>query len=331
MSRPGWFSRSWPWLRRILTIGFFGLVAWLIVSQARSIDWTEVGGALRSYSVTTLLAAVALAMSSHLVYSTYDLLGRAWTGHRLPARQVMPITFVSYAFNLNFGSLIGGFAFRYRLYSRYGLESETVTRVLTMSMVSNWLGYLLLAGAVAALGIVEPPSEWKIGALGIRISGFVMIALALAYLAVCAFARRRDWTLRNHHFTLPPFRLAVLQFVVSCANWLLMASVLYVLFQQKLPYPVVLGALLTAAVAGAVAHVPAGLGVIEAVFIGLLSGYLPTTQILAALLAYRAVYYLLPLVLALAVYVALEMRGRKSDALMQQGRHTCAQYRAESD
>jgi uncharacterized membrane protein YbhN (UPF0104 family) len=319
MSRPGWFSRWWPWLRRILTFGFFGLVAWLLVSQARSIDWADVAGALRSYSFVTLLAAVGIAMSSHLVYSSYDLLGRAWTGHGLPARQVMPITFVSYAFNLNFGSLIGGFAFRYRLYSRYGLESETVTRVLTMSMVSNWLGYLLLAGVVAALGTIEPPPAWKIGALGIRIGGFVMIALALAYLAICAFSRRREWTLRNHQFTLPPFRLSVLQFVVSCTNWMLMASVLYVLFQQKLPYLMVLGALLTAAVAGAVAHVPAGLGVIEAVFIGLLSGYMPNTQILAALLAYRAVYYLLPLVLALAVYAGLEMRGRKSDGLMQQG------------
>jgi uncharacterized membrane protein YbhN (UPF0104 family) len=316
MSRPAWLARWWPRLRRILAWGFFALVAWLIVSHARSIEWAEVTGALRSYTAGTLAAAVGLSAASHLVYSTYDLLGRYWTGHGLPLRQVMPITFVSYAFNLNLGSLIGGFAFRYRLYSRFGLDSEIVTRVLTMSILSNWLGYLLLAGSLAAAGAIAVPAEWGIGNQGLRLAGAVMLALAAAYLGMCAFARRREWSLRGHEFSLPPLRLAVLQFLVSSANWLLIASILYVLFQQKLPYPVVLGAFLAAAVAGAAMHIPAGLGVLEAVFIALLSGTLPSTQILAALLAYRAVYYLLPLAVALAIYLVLEMRGRRAEAAL---------------
>lgn len=41
----GW-RRAWPWARRTLVWGFFGLVAWLLVNQARSIDWHEVGDAI---------------------------------------------------------------------------------------------------------------------------------------------------------------------------------------------------------------------------------------------------------------------------------------------
>ena len=52
--------------------------------------------------------------------------------------------------------------------------------------------------------------------------------------------------------------------------------------------------------------------VLEAVFIALLEGDLPRTRILAALLAYRAIYYLAPLLVAAAVYVGLELRARRT-------------------
>ena len=39
----------------------------------------------------------------------------------------MTVTFVSYVFNLNLGSLVGGVAFRYRLYSRLGNHAHVHT------------------------------------------------------------------------------------------------------------------------------------------------------------------------------------------------------------
>jgi hypothetical protein len=49
--------------------------------------------------------------------------------------------------------------------------------------------------------------------------------------------------------------------------------------------------------------------VLEAVFVALLGQQVPTAHLLAALLAYRALYYLAPLLLASTLYFALEMRG----------------------
>ena len=103
---------------------------------------------MRRYPPWTLALALGLATLSHGLYSTYDLIGRHQTGHRVPAREVIGVGLVSYAFNLNLGSLIGGVAFRYRLYSRLGLDAPTITRVLGLSLLTNWLGYLFVAGVV---------------------------------------------------------------------------------------------------------------------------------------------------------------------------------------
>src|SRR5439155_9358768 len=83
-----------------LALSFMALVLALLAWQASKVQWTAVLAALRDYAPATLALAAVLAAASHLLYSGYDLLGRAWIGHRLPLHRVMLVTFVSYAFNL---------------------------------------------------------------------------------------------------------------------------------------------------------------------------------------------------------------------------------------
>lgn len=303
--------RWWPWTRRLLTLLFFSIVAYLLYTQARSVEWDKVFETMRRRPVGGLWVAALLAALSYLVYSCFDLLGRHLTGHSLAVRQVLTITFVSYAFNLNLGALVGGFAFRYRLYSKHGLDATDTTRVLFMSMLTNWLGYLLLAGLVFWWRPFDLPPGWKIDTLGLRVLGIALFAVAIAYLLLCAFARRRSWTIRGYDVVLPSLQFALLQLLVSSVNWLLIAGVLFALLEMKIAFPVVLGVLLVAAIAGAMTHVPAGLGVLEAVFVALLSHQLPRSELLAALITYRAIYYLAPLILATLVYLVVEVRARK--------------------
>ncbi|MET3494011.1 lysylphosphatidylglycerol synthase domain-containing protein [Variovorax boronicumulans] len=301
----------WPWARRAVVWGFFGLIAWLLVNQARNIDWNEVLVAIRALPASTLLAAGALAAASFLLYSTYDLLGRRLTGHTLGAGSVMGVTFISYAFNLNFGSLVGGVAFRYRLYSRLGLDNDTITRVLGFSMLTNWLGYLVVAGVAFCFWPMTLPPDWKIDSGGLRVLGVALLALSAAYVALCAFSAGRVWRVRGHEFTTPALPMALLQLAMSCLNWSLMGGVIWLLLQGQVGYPHVLAVLLVAAVAGVVTHVPAGLGVLEAVFVALLSHEVAEAKLLGALLAYRGLYYLLPLMVALVAYLVTELRAKR--------------------
>ncbi|HEX7035722.1 MAG TPA: UPF0104 family protein, partial [Pseudomonadales bacterium] len=269
---------------------------------------------MRGYGVTTLVGALALAAAGHLLYTLYDLLGARYTGHGLRPAQVMKIAFVSYAFNLNMGPLIGAMGFRYRLYSRFGLDSGVITRVLGFSIVSNWLGYLLLGGVLFAWPVVEVPRDWAIGTLALRVVGAAMLALVAVYLWLCARARRRRFTVRGVEVELPPLPMAGLQLAISCASWLSIGMIIYLLLQQQIGFPTVMGVLLVGAVAAVATHIPAGLGVLEASFVLLLGDRMAAPELLAGVLAYRVFFYLLPLAVATGLFLFLEARAKRRPA-----------------
>jgi hypothetical protein len=105
--------------------------------------------------------------------------------------------------------------------------------------------------------------------------------------------------------------MAVLQMTISCINWSLMAGVIFVLLGERIAYTDVLTVLLIGAIAGVVAHVPAGLGIFEFVFVALLSHQVSEGRLIGALLGYRAIYYIVPLVVAAFLYLAMELHARK--------------------
>ena len=305
------FKRRWPLIKKLLTYAFFLLVAGLLISLARNLDWAEVSKTLRSYSMETLLMAGAAAIASYAVYCCFDVLGKAYVGHDLPVRQVVPITFVCYAFNLNLSAWVGGIALRYRLYSRLGLKASQITRIFTMSVLTNWMGYLWLAGTIFAMGWIKPPANWEIGATALRFLGVGLVATSLFYLGLCRFSKRREWTVRGHEIQLPSWHLAVIQMLLGAANWSFMALVVYFMLSQKAEYPMVLGILMISSIAGVVTHIPAGLGVIEAVFVAMLAGDMSKSSIVAGLIGYRVIYFLIPLLFATLVYIVLEARAKK--------------------
>ena len=299
------------WFGAALALGFLALVGWLVADHVREIDWQQVGSSLAAYRAPTLAAAAALVLASHVTYASYELIGRRYVGHTLPARRVLAVGFVSYAFNLNLGSLVGGIGFRLRLYDKLGLDAARITRLIGLSFVTNWSGWLLLAGAAFAMRQVELPRSFAFPQAGLQAIGLVMVALALAYVAACFTSKRRDWSWRGHRFVLPSGPLALAQVGASTLNWALIGAVVWVLMPRTLGYGTVLATQLGAAVIAVPTHVPGGLGVLEAVYLGSLGARVPAASLLAGLLAFRALYYLVPLALAAALHVAVELAARR--------------------
>ncbi len=312
-AQPGAPERRhwWPMVRKVATGLFFAAVAALMWRYARTMDWNEVWDSLIETPAPALAIAIGLAVTSHLLYSCFDLIGRRYTGHNLPTRTVMSVNFVSYAFNLCIGSVIGALGFRFRLYSRLGLSTGVITRIVSMSMLTNWLGYKLLAGILFVVHPLPLPPSWHMGNHGLQWIGAGLILTSASYIVACWRMGDRTWTVRGHELYLPPWRMAVLQMGISCANWALMAGIVHVLLGAKLPYTDVLTVLLVGAIAGVVAHVPAGLGVFEFVFVALLSHRIGEGHLIAALLGYRAIYYVAPLGVATVMYLAMEARARQ--------------------
>jgi hypothetical protein len=304
---------SWPWVKRAVGIAFLLVVGFLLVRYARTVHWADVKRSVLDLPREVLLQALGFAAVSHLVYSLMDLVGRHYTGHGIPKHKVMLVSFVCYAFNLNLGSLVGGIGLRYRLYSQLGVRYGNITRIVTLSMMTNWLGYILLAGLLFTIAPLPLPPSWDLDLEDLRLLGVGLLAFSVVYLLLCAFSRVRSWNVRGHPIELPTLRMAFAQLGISCTHWMTMAAVPWMLLQGQVEYPTALGVLLIAAIAGVLLHIPAGLGVTEAVFVALLSHRVPEHQLLGALLAYRALFYLLPLLVGGLLYLGFEMRVRKRE------------------
>lgn len=302
---------KWALFKRILTMCFFILVPIFLFMLVKHVNWHEVNLALQNLKLTTLLLGLAIALVSYNVYGSYDVIGRKYSGHSLPVRQILCVAEVCYAFTLNLSYWVGGFALRFRLYSRLGLDTPTITKVFTLSVITNWLGYMFLAGTIFALRLPDLPENWKIGETGLQVVGIGLLLLASSYLFACRFAKRRSWKIFSHKVTLPSFRIALLQASLAACNWSLMALLVYVLLPAKVTYLTVLGILLISSMAGAIAHIPAGLGVLEAIFVAMLQDKFSHGTILAALIGYRVIYFLIPLGIATVTYLILESRAKK--------------------
>ncbi|KQX87150.1 lysylphosphatidylglycerol synthase domain-containing protein [Variovorax sp. Root473] len=300
--KPSLWQRCRRWALPVLGLVVLGL----LLSHAHKVDWAGAWEALQRYPALLLLGVLGLATLSHALYGCFDLIGRRHTRHRLPRWRSWAIAVVSYAFNLNLGSLVGGIALRARLYARAGLDEATVAQIVGISLATNWLGYGLLAGSLFAAGAITPPREAHMDVGAFRALGMGMVLLAVAYVVACFFLHDRHWLVKGRRVELPSAQLALVQLGLSAANWAVMGCAMYLLLGQKVPYATVLGVLLAASIVGVVTPIPAGLGVLEAVYLALLSGTVRQGTLMGAVLAYRALYYLLPLAGGVVLYLLLE-------------------------
>lgn len=307
-------QRWWPWLITAVSGAFVAFVGYLIWQQGSRVDWPTVWQSFRALPASVMWTAGALAWSSHLLYSTFDLFGRHYTRHGLTVPRTMGITLIAYPFTLNLGSLIGGVTTRYRLYSRQGVGVGQIGQIVGLSILTNWLGYFVLTAAVFWVWTPQLPVGWEIGASQLRWIGTGLAAFTVGYLALCVWRRGQALTVRGYDFPMPHWSTGLLQVALSTANWMVMGGALWLLTQQQAPYAASLATILLGAIAGLISRIPAGLGVLEAVGTTVLSAYMPPPQALAAVLAYRALYFFAPLAVAALAFGATEIWWRKRAA-----------------
>lgn len=323
--RPGLSAKPWwPAAQRAFWWLCLLITAVLVVELGRRWDWGAAMQALRGLPLGILLAGAGFALLGHLLYASYDVLGRepdpqrAGPGAAVRSRWVLAVGFVSFAFKLNLGTLIGGVALRYRLYSRLGMTVDETTRILASSVLTNWLGYSALAGGLLLVRPPELPPGWEVGDAALRAVAAAMVLVAVAYAAACHWAEGHQWSIRGHVVTLPSLRMALAQLALSALHWVLTAAVCWVLLEDQVDFASVLNALVVSAVAGLITHVPGGLGVLEAIFLALLRDQADQPVLLAALLGYRVIYYLVPLALAALMFVVIDLHHPPAPAAIRE-------------
>lgn len=292
---------------------FFLLVIYLLTQTLGKVDWGEVKESLFKLSVPVVLSALGFALLDYFVLATYDYLGfRYFRISFMKYPRVLISAFTSYAFNLNLGALVGGLAFRFKIYSGWGVAKGDISKIVAFSTITNWMGHSFLLTMVFSF---YPEEIQKL--LGLPLWGSYAFAGILAFLLLGYFlgcVSQKSLRIKEHEIIFPKFPLALLQLLLSSLQWSLVSFIIYYLIQElgyDISYGRVIFTALAASVAGVFTHIPGGLGVLEAVFLKVNLG-VPAPQLLVALIGYRVVYYLIPLLLAVPSYLGIEYTQKRA-------------------
>lgn len=285
--------------------------------------WQEIKSDLLGIPTQTLFGMAGLTLLGYLALSLYDYLALEYAGEKLPYQRVLLTSFLGYAISNNVGhSLVSGGSLRFRLYSGWGISATAIAKVVIFCSVTYIIGaltmmvgsYLLLPGQVQTLHNLS-------GQHLLPLMIAAAVGLLLLWWGLVLFYRR-PVTIRAFSLNVPGLSLAVRQNLVALLDLLLAAAALYlaICHYAEMPFTSFLLIFIIAQLAGLFSQVPGGIGIFEGSFLLLTSGDYPSSQILAALIAFRAVYYFSPLLVAgilLAIYELKPHTWFASDSLFR--------------
>jgi uncharacterized membrane protein YbhN (UPF0104 family) len=310
-------ERKWSrWFAPLLAVALVGLAAFLLYRTLRGYSRDEIVASLTGIPAGRIALAVLFAAASYLCLTCFDWLALRYAGHNLSYRKAALTSFCSLSLghNIGFAALSSG-AIRYRFYSRWGVGAGDVAKIIIFCGMTVGLGLIILGGcalllrADLAATITGLPQAAVIGI------GIACFAAAALYVALSAYLRK-PLRIRNWSIEMPPLRLALAQIVIGPVNFAFVAACLHQALAGlgEVSYFAVAAVYVIANVTSLLSHVPGGLGVIETVVIYLLPG----ANAIGALVAFRAIYFLLPLSIGAPLFglseLILRNRNRRAPA-----------------
>jgi uncharacterized membrane protein YbhN (UPF0104 family) len=294
--------RNWKYL---IAAAAIGLAAFLLYRTLSRYSLDELIAAVAAVPVPGLLGAAGFAAASYVSLTFFDYLALRYVGKPLPYPKAALASFTALSLGHNIGlAALSSGAVRYRFYSRWGLTTGDVAKVIVFCGITVGLGLLTLGGAALLLR----------SGLAVEITGLthpVIIALGLGCLAVPAIYLilslfvRRPLRIRRWSLEIPAFRLAAGQVLIGSINFAFVAACLHQALAAvaDVAYLGVASVYVIANATALVSHVPGGLGVIESVVMYLL----PQSDLIGPLLVFRFVYFLAPLGLGSILFAVTEL------------------------
>lgn len=308
MTARSLWHRLAPWIGPLLFAG----ALWLLHRELTHFHYQDVVAFLRSLPPERMVLALAFTAAGYLTLTGYDVLALRYLKRPLPYRRAALASFISYAFSNNLNAVVTGMPIRARFYTAWGLGAEEVARLIAFCVLAFWMGFLTLCGVTFTFFPQQLPQALHLPFASERPLGALCLLVAAAYL-VATFTRRRPLRLRGWEIELPTPPAALAQIALSSLDWTLAGAVLYVLLppSPQLSFPAFFGFFLLAQLVGLVSHSPGGLGVFDTLIVLLLAPAVPAAAVLGALVLFRAIYYLLPLVLAALLLAGAELVQRR--------------------
>lgn len=323
------------YLGHILICAIFVLAIFLLYNKLKSYSIAQIRACIEQISYGRIFLSFGLMVINYIILIGYDWLALIAIHKKLPLPRVGLVSFVGQAVSYNFGALLGGTSVRYRFYSAWGFSIADIVRLVLMLAVTFWVGALGLCGFIFIFWppVIPDAIAQNMPVTDVRFLGYILTAIAASYLALCFFIRK-PIHIFGKEFVFPSPRIAIAQALVAGIDIIAAAACMYVLLPGDIgiSFMEFLPGYLMAQVAVVLTHIPGGVGIFELVILELT--HTPNEQVVfAAVLLFRLIYYIIPLLAAALILAGYEARQRK-DLLREAGRwlsvlsHTIASYLA---
>ncbi|WP_252181328.1 lysylphosphatidylglycerol synthase domain-containing protein [Azospirillum sp. B4] len=303
------------WKKRLITLVtalvLVGLVVLAVRHVARDFHPAEVWAYVRLLPWMKVAQAAGLVASAYLVMTLYDVSALKYLGIKLPYRTVGFGSFAGYAISNNVGfAVISGGSVRYRVYSVAGLSASDIAKIVVFSTTTFTLGITF----TGALGVAIGP---EVGAGLLNVPAWLLQGIAalvlvgLGAMTVAAAATHKPVRLWRWSFALPSSGVMLSQIIIASMEILLSAAALWTLLPPEMAvgFMEFTGLFCAGLAIPIVSHVPGGLGVFQTILLLGLRDHGPAGGAIGALLAYRFLYYVLPLVCAGVLLLIWEIRA----------------------
>lgn len=276
---------------------------WLGYRAFREYSFDQIVQSVAALPAGQLALAFGFTAASYACLTGFDALALRYVGRSLPYRRIALTSFVSLSIGHNVGvAALSSGALRYRFYSASGVTALDVGRIILFCGVTVGLGLACLAGIALLLRPDLPEAVLGFGGGVARFAGIACFAAAGCYVLL-SWKLTRPLCIRGHEFRLPPVRLAAGQVILGTVNFGFVAAALHQLLAGAATYPAAVAAYALGNIAGLLSHVPGGIGVLEYVIAQVIS----QADVVGALIAFRIVYFLVPLMIGSTLLVIAEL------------------------
>lgn len=300
---------GWNRIGVLISLAIIGTAAVVLFNMLRDINYDEVVRALHATSPAHIAVAAVFVAGGYFTLTFYDLFALRTIGRtHVPYRIAALAGFTSYSVGHNVGATVfTGGAVRYRIYSGYGLDAVDVAKICFVAGLTFWLGNATVLG----LGIASTPHaaspitllpDWIN-----RIIAFGILAVLGCYVG-WVWSAKREIGKGGWKVQLPNGPLTLLQIGIGIVDLGCCAIAMYMLMpaEPHIGFVTLAVVFVSATLLGFASHAPGGLGVFDAAMLVALWEF-DKEELLAGLLIFRVLYYLVPFALALLLLGAREI------------------------